>query len=199
MGVRPNLVVGAIGLIVFAVTLSIIVDNWRDLTGTNDYEADVEEFSRPLGERAGSMGAGATETELVEVPVMNLTRFEARLTWQENGGLSGNFDVTLTIRDPAGQIVATETSQGGTAGITMDRTLLAPPVDERFSATEASLESEFDSRYPAHPEGQGTWTFSIRTNQPESTGPTGMTYRLTTSVDYYVVSVTEAEDLTVVR
>jgi hypothetical protein len=195
VGVRPNLVVGAFGAVVFLLTGTIIVQNWRGLTDTHDYEVLVDEDTTSLGQRSSSMGSGSTRTETFRITHANVTRVQLRLIWDESSVTGAQHDVTLSLTDPKNAPVAQATGRGGVAGLSIDQTLGPTPPGGRFSTRSGNAEAEFASEYPPHPETAGTWIATIKTNQPAQPGATGITYRLTFEITHYTATFREAAPL----
>lgn len=202
MSVKPNLVVGAIGAAVFLLTGSLLVANWRALTDTRDYTTDVtvacdarQPPCVPLEQRSSDVGSGATATETFLVAYSNVTRVHIRLTWDESTLPGSQHQVTATLRDPKGATVQEAASIGGKAGLTLEKTLLSLPEATQFSSVAANVNGVFASKYPIHDEGRGAWTLTIQANTPTGPAPSGVTYRVTFALDYYMVALHEVPRL----
>lgn len=193
--VRPNLLLGVFGAVVFLLAGSIIVGNWRALTDTRDYEVLVDPSTTPLSPRSASMGASDARTETFRVTQENVTRVFLRLTWQESSTLGAQHNVTLTLRNPQGDLVAKEGGQGGVSGISIDQTVGETPVGGRFTARPDEARERFESEYPPHPESVGDWTARIETNMPSQPGASGITYTLNAEITHYAATLREAAPL----
>ncbi len=195
MGVKPNLVVGVVGLAVFLLTGSIILANWRNLTGLKDWETDVETDTNDVirGAPSTTVPPGQSREMTFAVPYENVTWFKLHLEWSE----STAYQVTATLKKADGTKVAEATGTGGGAGITLLERLADVPGPARFSATDDNAAGEFEERYEPDASSNGTWRLTIKTNTPSPLPGGGITVRvLEFKVDHYVVSMSEAAELT---
>lgn len=190
MGVQPNLVVGAVGLLVFVSMASVIASNWRDLAGLDSWDADVSTFTKAIGTKSTTMGPGSTRVVPFMVNIENVTSVHVRIEWRES--TTASYTVTAALRDPQGRTVATQTGQGGTAGITIDRTLREAPESSSFEAREDAAPAEFDRRYPGAPQTAGVWNLTLQTDSPQPLPPGDVDVRiLDFTVDYYRVTLSQ--------
>lgn len=190
MAVPPNLVVGLVGLLVFVGTGSIIVADFKDLTGTRDYVCSVRTFTRNAPPVSNTIGPGAaTRIETFPVADANVTHVLVRVTWDETGLPIAQHTVTVSLTNPRGTAIGVPRSGQGAAGVTIDERPLAAPQGARFSATEDGADAAFQQRYPAHDEGRGTWAFKVATNTPAQPGAGVVRYTITFQTEHYVADM----------
>lgn len=203
MGIQPNLVVGALGTVVFLVTGSIIVSNWKDLTGREDWQAVVVPFeNRPGGQaRTGHMDAGASKTFILQVAKANITAFHLTATWTDTSPTTA-YDVTLALT-PTGGFATKSTTQRqarGSTGVDLSGELLERPSDSRFTSTGGDAQSQFEARYPAHNETRGSWRATLTLNRPTPIAGSGINdVLLDLDIDYYLVELREPEQAELVK
>lgn len=192
--VKPNLVVGVVGLVVFLLTANYMADNWRTLTEIKDWSVDVETHHQPVEREVLAMQSGTSSVVPYSIPVSNVYHVFLRVTWDESGSLNAQHDVTVIVRNAQGVQVDQKTGHGGLTGLTFDLALREVPTGSSFDGTDDQAASEYEDRYPEHTEDRGTWNVAIQANRPTNPGTGGLTVTLSFEYDYYTVGeLTERE------
>jgi hypothetical protein len=187
MPVQVNLFLGAAGLVIALLTGSYIASDWRGLTGLETWEVRFEEHTVPLPDRAAALAQGEKRTETHAIASENLTFLRVDLTWSDPA--LGAPEIHLRVKDPAGKVRIEERHTGGATGIHVPLQLLSkgdiPRGRIAFDARSTDVETRFDERWPAHPEGRGNWTFEIDASASAPPPGAGVAYELRVAYQYY--------------
>lgn len=195
MTVRPNVVVGAFGAIVFLLTGTIIVQNWKTLTDSRDYIVTVDVRTERQDGHSGTVSSGGSQSEPFAVTRANVTHTRLRLTWSESSLTGAQHEVTLSLRAPGGTLVGRATGTGGIAGLTIDEDVVPRPASDRFTTRSGNAQAQFENDVPPHPETRGAWSALVQANQPTQPGASDVAYTLSFEFQYYVAFLKEAPPL----
>lgn len=161
MAVQPNLVVGAVGVVVVLIVGTVLVQNWENLTEIEEYEVDVvtESHDRQM---AGTTAAGTTSQRSFEVPQRNVTLLGGQLTWQDETPPDEPAEVTLRVFRPDGRQVVEATGSGGVKGIEFAVELGDVPPERTYKDTNETAQAKFARDYPPSDAGTGVWRFEVQ-------------------------------------
>lgn len=187
MRIQVNVVLGAAGLLLSALTGAYVAGNWRDLTGLETWEAQFDSRTVRFPERAAALAPGAKRTETFLVRNENVSLVLLDLGWRDPA--FGAPEVLVRLKDPSGRLRAEDRHTGGASGIHLELELIAPDDVPRgratFSATASVAGQEFEERWPSRPEGRGNWTVELE-SRPPAAGPSGdIIFGLRITYDHY--------------
>lgn len=181
MGLKPNLVVGLVGVVVFLLGGLVIASNFRGLVDLGTYESEFTTLTERFAVRGNTLGPGtAGRTESYVVTNANVTSVKVRLTWEEL--VANSHEVTLVVKSSRGVLVDQKVGTGGVAGLTVEETLRPVPQPERFTEVNSRINDEFRERYGEYIEDRGAWTAQVLSKGPANPTDRGISYTL--SFDY---------------
>lgn len=197
MGVKPNVVLGLIGAIVFVVAVATIVSGFRGFVGLATYQSSFETHALQLPQHANTLGPGSQgRTESYAINHANLTQVRVRLTWEEAGLVAAAHQVTLIVKDARGHVVGQSEGTGGKAGLTVSAGLHPVPSAGRFSANGNTPEAAFIAKYGNHTEDVGPWTVQVLSKGPGGPTDSGISYTLSFDYGYYSGRYARVPELT---
>ena len=176
MTVRPNHLLAIIGaiMLVSAMVGAFVVEE-QPAMGHRGKREKTFHISFPLANGTVSASGAIDDGGVQETPLntaLNVTTGTIVVTWNDNQPiLRPAAIVTVSVKDPSGNEVASVTSNDGTAGIPMTLGAVSEaPEDVNISAgSEEDAYDWVDTNYPANT--NTTWTVTISSTRGGFSGP----------------------------
>jgi hypothetical protein len=192
MVVKPNLVVGAVGVVIVLITGLVVVNDWESLTGIKRFRVDVAESAGGWDGSGEAPVNGNSFMGQFTVSERNVTMVSGHLQWS---GPNSRPTVTLRLYYPNGTLAFEQSSAAGAEGIAFALATSDVPTSKSYRTKEGPARDQYAADYPGYDGGTGVWKFEVTARAPPATipvtGPGSVFWTLRSNWQSYTTTLQE--------